>query len=303
MKRLLTRSEVAEMLGCTPQTISNYVNDGIFKAHKAVKDGRQVLFIDSSTVLAILDDAKTLEASRANLEEAQKKLADLRRDVEHEWNDLTRMHKLFKQARGGINETISRRILSSYVVFAQSVLTPHQYDVMQEFLDGVDIHKLASDYGVTHEAIRILLLSASRKLAHVEGYGTLRDENIRLKEENEVLNKANALLNDENEKLRSNLPQDKLIETYCDDRERIRMAKLLCSRLVDYDLSVRTLNVLRSAEIYTVADLVRLNKTDMLRMRNCGRKSLTELNDLVCALNLEWGMDIRPYYIDNAFSC
>ena len=303
MKRLLTRSEVAEMLGCTPQTISNYVNDGVFKAHKAVKDGRQVLFIDSSTVLAILDDVKALEESRVKLVEKQKQLANLKNEIEREWNDLTRMHKLFKQAKGGINETISRRILSSYVVFAQSVLTPHQYDVMQEFLDGVDIHKLASDYGVTHEAIRILLLSASRKLAHVEGYGKLREENKQLKEENEILTRTNDLLNRENEKLRSNIPQDKLIEAYEDNEERIRIAKLLCNRLVDYDLSVRTLNVLRSARIYSVADLVQLNKTDLLRIRNCGRKSFTELNDLVCALNLEWGMDIRPYYIDKAFPC
>lgn len=303
MKRLLTRTEVAEMLGCTPQTISNYVNDGIFKAHKVVKDGRQVLFIDSSTVLAVLDDAKALETSRMNLEKAQKKLDKLRREVDREWNGLARLHKLFGQVKGGSNEAVARRILRSYIVFAKGVLTPHQYEALEKFLDGIDIHDLAREYGITREAVRILLLSAARKLARIPDYNTMHEENERLNEENKILVQSNALLNSDNVKLRECLSENRLTSMNIDAEERERMAKLLCNRLVDYDLSVRTLNVLRSAEIYTVADLVQLRKTDMLSMRNCGRKSLNELDDLVGALNLEWGMDIRPYYFDNNDTC
>lgn len=82
------------------------------------------------------------------------------------------------------------------------------------------------------------------------------------------------------------------------DDEVLKMRQLLKSKLVDMDLSVRALNCLKSAEVETLAELVVFNKTDLLKFRNFGKKSLTELEELLTSLNLSFGMDISKYKLD-----
>ena len=82
------------------------------------------------------------------------------------------------------------------------------------------------------------------------------------------------------------------------DEEVLHMRQLLKSKLVDMDLSVRALNCLKSAEVETLGELVVYNKTDLLKFRNFGKKSLTELDDLLESLNLSFGMDISKYKLD-----
>ena len=82
------------------------------------------------------------------------------------------------------------------------------------------------------------------------------------------------------------------------DEEVLHMRQLLKSKLVDMDLSVRALNCLKSAEVETLAELVVFNKTDLLKFRNFGKKSLTELEQLLTNLNLSFGMDISKYKLD-----
>ncbi len=82
------------------------------------------------------------------------------------------------------------------------------------------------------------------------------------------------------------------------DEEVLHMRQLLKSKLSDMDLSVRALNCLKSAEVETLGELVVLNKNDLLKFRNFGKKSLTELDDLLAKLNLSFGMDISKYKLD-----
>ena len=82
------------------------------------------------------------------------------------------------------------------------------------------------------------------------------------------------------------------------DEEVLRMRQLLKSKLTDMDLSVRALNCLKTAEVETLGELVVFNKTDLLKFRNFGKKSLTELDELLASLNLSFGMDISKYKLD-----
>ena len=82
------------------------------------------------------------------------------------------------------------------------------------------------------------------------------------------------------------------------DEEVLHMRQLLKSKLVDMDLSVRALNCLKSAEVETLGELVVFNKTDLLKFRNFGKNSLTELDELLANLNLSFGMDISKYKLD-----
>ena len=76
------------------------------------------------------------------------------------------------------------------------------------------------------------------------------------------------------------------------------MRQLLKTRLVDMDLSVRALNCLKAADVETLGELVSYNKNDLLKFRNFGKKSLTELEDLIESKGLSFGMDVSKYKLD-----
>ncbi|MFK8044921.1 MAG: DNA-directed RNA polymerase subunit alpha [Crocinitomicaceae bacterium] len=82
------------------------------------------------------------------------------------------------------------------------------------------------------------------------------------------------------------------------DETSLHMRQLLKSKLVDLDLSVRALNCLKAADVETLGDLVSFNKNDLLKFRNFGKKSLTELEDLVEAKGLAFGMNVSKYKLD-----
>ena len=82
------------------------------------------------------------------------------------------------------------------------------------------------------------------------------------------------------------------------DEEVLHMRQLLKTKLVDLNLSVRALNCLKAADVETLGDLVQYNKTDLLKFRNFGKKSLSELDDLLESLNLSFGTDISKYKLD-----
>jgi len=86
------------------------------------------------------------------------------------------------------------------------------------------------------------------------------------------------------------------VENY--DEEILHMRQLLKTRLTDMDLSVRALNCLKAAEVDTLGDLVTFTKADLMKFRNFGRKSLTELEELVQNKSLSFGMDLSKYKLD-----
>jgi DNA-directed RNA polymerase subunit alpha len=82
------------------------------------------------------------------------------------------------------------------------------------------------------------------------------------------------------------------------DETSLHMRQLLKTKLVDMDLSVRALNCLKAADVETLGDLVSYNKNDLLKFRNFGKKSLTELEDLVDNKGLNFGMNVAKYKLD-----
>ena len=97
---------------------------------------------------------------------------------------------------------------------------------------------------------------------------------------------------------RITLEADEIAQTETYDEESLHMRQLLKTRLIDMDLSVRALNCLKAAEVDTLGDLVSFNKTDLMKFRNFGKKSLTELEELVLVKGLNFGMDLSKYKLD-----
>ncbi len=82
------------------------------------------------------------------------------------------------------------------------------------------------------------------------------------------------------------------------DEDSLHMRQLLKTKLIDLDLSVRALNCLKAADVDSLGELVQFNKTDLLKFRNFGKKSLAELTELIESKNLTFGMDVSKYKLD-----
>ncbi len=82
------------------------------------------------------------------------------------------------------------------------------------------------------------------------------------------------------------------------DEDSLHLRQLLKTKLIDLDLSVRALNCLKAAEVETLGDLVAFTKPDLLKFRNFGKKSLTELDELIKSKGLEFGMNVSKYKLD-----
>ena len=116
-----------------------------------------------------------------------------------------------------------------------------------------------------------------------------------LKEAAKILIQHFILFSDE--KILVDTPANASVEGEFDD-ETLRIRTLLKTKLVDMDLSVRALNCLQSAQLETLGDVVSIHKSDLLKFRNFGKKSLSELEDLVKSKGLEFGMKVDKYKLD-----
>ncbi|MCR4965068.1 MAG: DNA-directed RNA polymerase subunit alpha [Bacteroidales bacterium] len=116
-----------------------------------------------------------------------------------------------------------------------------------------------------------------------------------LKEAANILIQHFALFTDE--KITQDTPEPAQ-EAISNDDNTMLIRQVLSSKLIDMDLSVRALNCLKSAELETLGDLVAIHKSDLLKFRNFGKKSLAELEELVHSKGLEFGMDVSQYQLD-----
>jgi len=115
-----------------------------------------------------------------------------------------------------------------------------------------------------------------------------------LKDSAKILIQHFMLFSDERMALDAEIRQE--VEEF--DESSLHMRQLLKTKLVDMDLSVRALNCLKAAEVETLGELVSFSKSDLLKFRNFGKKSLTELEDLVDSKNLTFGMNVAKYKLD-----
>ena len=118
------------------------------------------------------------------------------------------------------------------------------------------------------------------------------DPKLALTEASKILIQHFMLFSDE----KINLETDSVDDF---DEDTLHMRQLLKTELTDFGLSVRALNCLKTAEVFTLGELVSFKKSDMLKFRNFGKKSLTELEELIDEKGLHFGFDISIYNLDN----
>jgi predicted transcriptional regulator len=269
--RLISRNEAAELLGCTSQTISNYLNNGSLKGH--VRQGR--LYIDRTTIEQYMDVFKDTEA----LEGKRRELSDLHKMIDKEIDEFRRTLRYATAVSGKVNVSKFLESLCEFVDVA-GIYTQREQDVIFNIIKGRDISYIADKYGLTHQRIIQIIAKVVRKTGHLK---RITNELLMLRKENAELKKAYSDLKTTVSILENKAPED-VIEA------NAPLVALLNTPITDLDLSVRALNCMKYAEISTLGELVKHNKSELLRYRNFGRKSLTEIEELLQQFGLRLGM-------------
>ena len=280
-QKYIKASEVAAMFGVTRQTIRNWIDKGLLKAEKL--DGCH--YVTMSSVKAIEDKYADIVVEEGVADAYLKSLRTLTEEYKQsveEYRNSISDNKVLAKSRF----TIARFIPIVYGLLRDGVQTTERGGlIIQRVVEGADVRSIAHEFGVTFERVRQILEKELRMIRqNATPFYTLREENESLR--------ARIATLELNAKNLASLPVERTVEGVPDS--------ILTKRLVDCNLSVRALNCLHSyheiidgkivdSPIETVGDLTRLHKTDLLKMRNCGKKTLIEVDELLKEFGLEWG--------------
>lgn len=289
MARLLSRDEAALLLDVTPQTISNWVEKGVLKGHFVDR----LLKIDKATIEKYFDTLSDLAFIEKRIFAAKRDLQLAEKELEKNLDDTrSAIHLLGKGVPAHLlNEIFSATIEAS----GDDVLKEREKTILTMLLEGKDVEFVAEEYGLTRSRIMQIVSKAVRKLATVKTFSELRREYKQLVFDNANFQNVIEALQNRIKKLEriNNIDTAPVSEyDYLLGDKGGTFTAMMNTPVYDLEISVRSLNCLKGADVNTLYDLVKCNKTDLMKFRNFGKKSLTELEDLLESLHLHFGMDV-----------
>lgn len=289
MARLITRDEAAQLLDVTPQTISNWVEKGLLNGHMV---GSQ-LKIDKATIEKYFDSMSDLAFIEKRVFAAKRDLQFTEKELEKNLNDSrSAVHLLGK----GVPAYLLNEIFISIInACGDDVLKEREKTFLTMLLEGRSVKELSDDFGLTYTRIMQVVSHSIRKLSTVKTFSELRKEYKQLLFDNNNYQKFVQSLQNRIKQLESvnNIDSAPVSEyDYLLGDKGGNFTALLNKRIIDFNLTVRALNCLKSADIDTLGDLLKCKKKDLLKLRNFGKKSLSEIVDLLDSMKLHFGMDV-----------
>ena len=303
--RMISRQEAAEILRVDPQTITNWCNKGVLRAKQVGK----WLMVDRDTITKLFDSLQDLaESEKVIMELKQDNYAKMRelKQANEEWQkDVAFVNGMEKPSR------LVRMIQSLIDSIDNEIMGERERNILKEYLDGSEFEAIGDEYGLTRERTRQIVEKAMRKLGSLEPYGDVLNRCNDTEAENKMmrslLKKQDAELAELREKLnikveheKNKTSEEKAMGELSEQEKEI--LGLFNTRLVDLNLTVRSLNCLKAADLETFGDLVKCKKIDLLKQRNFGKKSLGELDDLletmskIHGVKFYFGMNVEEYY-------
>lgn len=293
MARMITRQEAANLLDVSAQTISNWVEKGILNSHNSC-DGRNTMLIDRQSIEQYFDTLQDLAFMEKRIAVQKKKLQEESAALENDLKEMASTKHLFGN---GISQFFLRDVFTCVAeVAGEELLTDREYQILHDLLNGRKLDDIAEKYYLTTSRIQQIVNKAVHKISTMKSWPKIHKEYKNTLAENAriivLLENQQAHIKHLEAMLNINNTDGNGGESAVPGYTKLELAQLLGRKLVDENLTVRSLNCLKAADIETVSDLVRYSKTDLLKFRNFGKKSLTELDDYLDSLNLSFGMDI-----------
>lgn len=299
--KLIQVTEAAERLGVSRQTLENWGKNGTLKIRAMGKTGNSH-WVDADTIEALSDTIQDVEHSRKLLQEEQeiiranyRKESQLRKDIERE---------LFMVGKFGTAILCKDFYMSIPIMLNEIGLLNHrETQIMCDIINGKDVGWIAQDYCLTRSRIMQIFHKGCRKARELSTIKEQLDELHKLRNEAELMKtELNIMYNKLKIKM-VRITEQKMEEM--DKEECIKYIKvtdeklkILSTRLVDCNLSTRALNCLKFADIKTIGDLIKFTRANLLKFRNFGRKTLSELDDFLESKGLTFGTDVDKIYSD-----
>lgn len=295
-KKFYTRNQAAQILNVSPSTISNYIKNGLLTNCAPVKeDRRQEVYVKASEVEALRPQVTDIESLKQTISEYKEKLKEEQENIIKDYKtlmDFSQSRRYFFFDMGHILECLFAII---------DPLQDREKDVLTLTLAGEPLESIAARHNLSRERIRQIVVKATKKIdRHCLQNASLLykkcfEENASLRKQNELIKKA---YEEEHLRLSKYENSTNFVEnmgatvlTYDD----IKTIQVLTSPVLDYGLTVRAYNCLKSNDIELIAELVSYKKHEVMRFRNLGRKSLYEIEALLEKLGLSFGMDLSKY--------
>ena len=297
--KLIQVTEAAERLGVSRQTLENWGKNGTLKIRKMGQTGN-AHWVDADTIDALADTMQDVAHAREMLEKEREDIQAEYRKEHKTLRDIRR--ELYMINKFGTSAYAKEFFLGIPVMLEEiGQLNHRESQIMRMIINGNDLGWIADEFGLTRSRITQIFYKGCRKARSLENIKEQLDELERLRAENtEMQNTMKVMSRDLKVQ---QIAEQELKELEEADRikyikETDELLKLYGTRLVDCNLSVRALNCLKAADLETVGDLAKCLKTDLLKFRNFGRKSLTELDDFLDGLGLCFGTDVDKVYRD-----
>ena len=283
MARLISKDKAADILGVTISTINNWCRDGVFKTHTLKTGGRTATMLDSYTILSLVDTTEEAGNARRKLQEMREKCEENYRWMKKTCDYESRLRAIYEKADYGFTERF-RGVCMCVLDAGKELLTTKEYLVIKGMIDGTSLDEQAEDWGVSRGRIFQIITKDLWKLEKLNTLPVMMAEKEQLRGELDTLRRAY----DEACTKLARYEEAAKCNTAEPNNE---MVLLFAKKVRDLPFTIRALNCLKSADIETVGDLVRTNPKELLRHRNCGRKTIWELSEYIEREGLSWDMD------------
>ena len=263
---MISRQEAAELLDCQPQTVSNWVEKGVINGHKV--GGH--LMIDRNSIEQYFDSLK-------DLADMEKRIKDLKSELNEKYEE---MKATLDELRIPILPSdrvmhVFRENQMTMIRFWGTNLNEFERIILEKITKGESTKVFETNYGLSHERVVQIGLKAAAKISDMADFKQMVHDHQILQKENDQLCKQNAYL------------KERLSEY---ENERKIAFSIFQKRMCDLPFASKTVNALKNINCETLGDLVKLDKTDLKKVRNIGNKSLTEIEDFITSHGLHWGM-------------
>lgn len=301
----LSALDAARMMGLTPETVRSYVKRGVLDG-RTTTGSCQVLL--ASIEQMAMSDLTSLEQKKQALMRMEQETEDYRKELEATRRSVDRYARAMEE-RYAVDDVLMNimrnriqlsEILHALIDIMDGCKEHHRAaEVMRRVIAGQDYDYIARQAGVGRERVRQLFFRGCRYLRQLSSYTELLEENKRLRAEAEEHVTREVLLNADIERIRTFIEGGRMEEARkslsATDSEK--MAAMICSGFLstsiecrDLSLSKRSVNILKYLGVKSVYDLVLLTPEQIRDVRNAGRKTLTEIEDMLELYDLSLDM-------------
>lgn len=269
---MISRQAAAELLDCNPQTISNWVEKGVIKGHMV----GNFLMIDRQSIEQYFDSLKDLSDMESKMADVKKELQDAIMDMKTVINEARGASMPVGRIRDGFRYNLLM-LMSLY----EDRLKDREREIFTRLVNGESLEDVAHAFGISSKRVIQIGCRVSVIISEKTDLKQLYEEIKELKRENEHL------------KLQSSNLRKRLNDYEKEDvvKEERLNSSIFQKRIIDLNLTVRSLNVLKFNNCETLGDVVKLTKEEICKSRNMGKKSFIEINDFLTKLGLHWGMN------------